>query len=61
MGSDNEECTLDAPIRYGGDEGLPALVYLAETDEFELGLPGGSWWRFQQAMVFVDTHSRPSH
>ena len=52
VGSDIEECTLDAPIRYGGDEGRPALVYLARTDEFELGLPGGSRGRFH---AFVPT------
>ena len=52
MGSDIEECTLDVPIRYGGSEGRPALVYLAQTDEFELGLPGGSRWRFH---AFVPT------
>ena len=56
MRKDIEACSLQTSIRYGEAEAPPVLVFLAQSGEFELGLPGGARPRFSASSP-ADVHT----
>ena len=56
MGRDIETCSLQTSIQYGEAEAPPVLLFLSQSGEFELGLPGGDRPRFSASSP-ADVHT----